>query len=444
MKYLYKQFKQAATVAFIAIGFTAMAQDSSMQYFRYYDKRGLNVYETTKDDTSQFKKLKVRIGGNFTQDFQSLTSQNNATPVMLAGVNTNQLMKLIPGFNLAMANLNVDVQLADGIRLNLSAYLSSRHHGDAWVKGGYIQFDKMLFLKSHFVDKIMERITVKVGDYEMDYGDQHYRRTDGGNSMYNPFVENYIMDEFTTEVGGEVYYHGKKGLLVMAGITNGELNPTVIRPTAIDSATKKTNYYSPAFHGKIGYDKQVSTDFRFRLTASVYANKSAAADPLFFGDRTGSHYFMVMENSTANSTDNAWSGRYNPNYGEQIQTLMINPFIKFKGLEFFGTYEVAQGRTITEKSLRQTTQYAADLIYRFPAKQNFWVAVRYNAVVGTMKGATNDVTINRMVGSVGWFITKNIMLKAEYVNQQYKNFAKTDIRSGGQFDGIVVQASVGF
>ncbi|MEO8761008.1 MAG: hypothetical protein ABI388_07000, partial [Bacteroidia bacterium] len=123
---------------------------------------------------------------------------------------------------------------------------------------------------------------------------------------------------------------------------------------------------------------------------------------------------------------------------------MINPFIKFKGLEFFGTYEVAQGRTITEKSLRQTTQYAADLIYRFPAKQNFWVAVRYNAVVGTMKGATNDVTINRMVGSVGWFITKNIMLKAEYVNQQYKNFAKTDIRSGGQFDGIVVQASVGF
>ena len=35
-------------------------------------------------------------------------------------------------------------------------------------------------------------------------------------------------------------------------------------------------------------------------------------------------------------------------------------------------------------------------------------------------------------------------LKAEYVNQQYKKFASTDIRSGGKFDGFMVEASIGF
>ena len=116
---------------------------------------------------------------------------------------------MTPGFVLPMANLNVDVQLEDGIRVNLTAYLASRHHEETWVKGGYIQFDKLLFLHSAFVDNLMKSLTIKVGQFDVDYGDQHYRRTDGGNTIYNPFIENYIMDEFATEIGGEIYYHNK-------------------------------------------------------------------------------------------------------------------------------------------------------------------------------------------------------------------------------------------
>ena len=39
---------------------------------------------------------------------------------------------------------------------------------------------------------------------EINYGDAHFRRSDNGNAIYNPFVGNYIMDAFTTEIGGEV------------------------------------------------------------------------------------------------------------------------------------------------------------------------------------------------------------------------------------------------
>ncbi len=47
------------------------------------------------------------------------------------------------GFNLAAANLNFDVQLDDGIRVFLENYMASRHHNEFWVKGGYIQIDKL-------------------------------------------------------------------------------------------------------------------------------------------------------------------------------------------------------------------------------------------------------------------------------------------------------------
>jgi hypothetical protein len=388
----------------------------------------------------------VKVGGNFTQDFQSLSHTNKADVVYNAdSVNITEPAHLISGFNLAMANLNIDAQLDDGIRMSLTMYLSSRHHEETWVKGGYIQFDKMLFLKSDFINRIMKSVTLKIGDFEVDYGDAHYRRSDGGNSIHNPFAENYIMDEFATEIGGDIYFHPQSGIIVMAGVTNGELNPTVIESTKIDSATGKVNYYAPAFHGKLGYDKQCTKDFRFRITGSMYAVQSAPGNTLFGGDRTGSHYFYAMENTLATADGNAFSGRYNPQFRQQVTAFMINPFIKYCGLEFFGTYEMAQGRLITERDMRTATQYAVDLIYRFPKeKENFWIGGRYNSVTAALPFIPTDITINRTAVSLGWFLTKNILMKAEYVTQEYKNFASTDIRSGGKFDGMMIEASVGF
>ena len=445
MKNKVKRFQYLILFAIVTIGFPTVAQQPTLQYFRPNNKMGLNVFENNKNDTTSFTGIKVRVGGNFTQDFQALKHQNSADTVFVNNINTNQLIALTNGFNLAMANLNIDAQLYDGVRVNLTMYLSTRHHEETWVKGGYVQFDKLTFLKCDAIDNIMKSFTIKVGDYEIDYGDQHFRRTDGGNAIYNPFVENYIMDEFTTEIGGEIYYHPKCGFIAMVGITNGELNPTVVESAKIDTATGKPNYYAPAFHGKLGFDKQCSEDFRFRITGSVYEDKSAASNSLFSGDRTGSHYFFAMENTTATTDGNFRSGRFTPQFSEEVMTFMINPFIKFRGIELFGTYEMAQGRTITEPDMRKATQYAVDLIYRFPReKENFWIGGRYNSVTAALPLNPNDITINRAVGTVGCFITKNIMMKAEYVNQEFKNFKATDIRSGGKFNGFMLEASIGF
>ena len=433
----------------------AKAQETQMQYFRPNNRYGVNQFETSKTDTIPFTGLKVKVGGNFEMAFQGLRNFNTATPLTKTGYvgNVNSLIPLQNGFDLPMANLNVDAQIEDGIRMNITVYLATRHHEDTWVKGGYIQFDKLLFLHSDLVNELMKNFTIKIGQNDIDYGDQHYRRSDGGNTIYNPFVENYIMDEFATEIGAEVYYHNKSGLFLMGGISNGELDPTVITATKIDSLTGQPNKYDPAFHGKIGFDKQINSDFRFRASGSFYTVSSDNSSTLFGGDRTGSHYFDVMENqAVANATVlsdendySAFSGRLNPGFSEELHTYMGNLFLKYQGLEFFGTAEDAHGRAITEKTNRQATQYAADLIYRFPQdKENFWVGFRYNTVTALLQGYTANITVNREAGSFGWFMTKNILMKAEYVNQNYLNYATNNILNGGNFHGAVLEASIAF
>ena len=41
--------------------------------------------------------------------------------------------------------------------------------------------DAMNFLGSPTVDQIMEYVTVKLGHFEINYGDAHFRRSDNGN-----------------------------------------------------------------------------------------------------------------------------------------------------------------------------------------------------------------------------------------------------------------------
>ena len=140
-----------------------------------------------------------------------------------------------------------------------------------------------------------------------------------------------------------------------------------------------------------------------------------------------------------------WSGRLNPEFSEEVHAYMGNLFLKYKGLEFFGTIENAHGRAITEKTNRKVTQYATDIIYRFPKdKQNFWVAFRYNTVTLPPNGSTTNVTVNRQAGSIGWFLTKNIMAKAEYVNQEYLHYSPFNILNGAKFSGFCLEASIAF
>jgi hypothetical protein len=429
--------KKAALVLALVSPIVLKAQ-TEVANLRPYDKTGINVFEAPKDTNATFDRLKIQWGAGFTQSFQGLKHKNVS----------GGLYKMTPGFNTANANLFMDVQLAEGIRLNLTSYLSSRHHNETWVKGGYIQFDKLPF-KGQIWDDIMKVTTIKVGHMEINYGDQHFRRSDGGHTLYNPFAENYIMDAFTTEIGGEVLVR-KSGFFGLVGITNGMVKGNI--DSLIATPQDDDIHKSPAVYLKAGFDKQLTQDVRLRISGSYYGNKSSGGNTLYAGDRTGSNYFMVLEKVGSKSADQFTSGRVSPGFSKRVDAVQVNGFAKAYGLELFGTYEIAKGRTKSEVNDRKATQYAVDAVYRIGAAENFFVAARYNVLEYrpmNVTGAapivyTDDVKVDRIAFGAGWFLTNNILLKGEYVKQQHKDYPAANILNGGEFKGYVIQAVVGF
>jgi hypothetical protein len=409
----------------------------TIQRLRPADRRGINVFEAPKNDTMPYTGFRLAFGAAFTQQFQALDHRNTSDAIVTNGVNSNQLMSIGHGFNNAVANAYLNVQVARGVRVALTSYLSSRHHNEVWIKDGYALVDASP-VDFAPANKVMEYLTLKVGHFEINYGDAHFRRTDNGNAMFNPLVGNYIMDAFTTEVGGEAYVHGRgrlDGAFVMAGITNGEVRGTIL------NRVKR----APAFYGKAGMDRTFGADVRARLSGTLFSQSRANSQTLYSGDRAGSRYYDVLENTTSSESAQAWSGGIQPFSGPSagLHAAVVNPFLKYKGLEYFGNFERAHGRGVAEATVRTVTQLSNELTYRI-FNDALYVSGRYNTVSGRLAGLTDDIRVRRTQVGGGWFITPLILAKLEYVNQKYVDFPSADIRNGGRFQGFLAEGVIAF
>lgn len=404
-----------------------------LQNFRAADQRGLNVFEAPKDEGVAFDGMKLVWGGAFTQQFQGLGHSNTATAKVVGGVDANQLIVMGHGFNNAVANLNLGVQLARGIRVNLTTYASSRHHNETWVKDGYFLMDASP-IDNDYLNLLMHFVTLRVGHFEVNYGDQHFRRTDNGNAIYNPFVGNLIMDAFTTEIGGELYFRNASGVLAMAGMTAGEVKGQI---TAADKR-------APSYLGKLGFDRQLDSTIRVRFTGSIYRSAHSANNTLYSGDRAGSRYYDVIENTTSTEAVNAWSGAIRPGMSDNITAIVFNPFVKIHGIELFGNVEQVTGKAASELGNRTWHQYSGEALYRFLPREQVYVGARYNRVNGALANVPNSVSVNRTQIAAGWFVTPALLAKLEWVTQKYNDFPVNDIRNGGKFRGFMAEGVVAF
>ena len=438
-------FKYSAVALLMAMGYQTQAQEVDVLVveeenderlfpnFRPPSQIGINNFEPNKDLVYDFDGVNVRLGGAFAIQLQGLTQENASGAPALHELGTN--------FNLPTANLTLDVLLAKGMRMHLTTYLSSLHHNETYVKGGYIQIDGLDWLDED-LGGLMDNWRVKIGHMENNYGDAHFRRTDNAMALYNPFVGNYLMDSFTTEIGAELYYFNGPWM-AMGGFTNSTVNQS-----SLETDRK------PSYLGKIGYDNQITEDFRFRLTGSVFtspfrpATSRGSTQYLYSGDRAGTRYYNVLQGPVegARYDTDFRAGRINPDFGEELTAFMINPFIKVGGLEFFGIYEIASGKYDTEAEDRTWNQYAGELLYRFGATENFYVGARYNTVSGEdlIGGNVYDVSVNRLNVGGGWFMTKNVLAKIEYVNQQYNDYPAGTYRDDAKFNGFNFEAVIAF
>ncbi len=440
------QFKLPFIISMF-LGFSVLAQEESnemyenedsrpeLQNFRYNDQRGINVFEAPKDETP-YRGFGLRIGGDFALQYQALSQSTDFTG--------DTILELGNNFNLPTANLNIDAQLYNGVRLHLRTYLSSRHHSEAWVKGGYVRIDKLDFIKEDFLSGIMDVTFLKFGMDEINYGDVHFRRSDNARAIFNPFVGNYIMDAFTTEPFAEVNVIHPSGFLGVLGASNGRLNQNVVQ----------NNDQGITIYGKLGYDKQMSEDLRLRLTGSFYSSSANTGDYgpggkrefLYSGDRSGGRYYGVFSSNQVPASD--FSPRFAPTWSS-LTAIQINPFIKFKGVEFFGVFETSSNNVDSVGG--SVTQLGAEILYRFGENEKFYVGGRYNAVTGDLfdapAGTTvkTDIEITRINVGGGWFITRNMLAKVEYVTNTYGGgINENTIFDGGEWNGVVVEAALSF
>jgi len=407
-----------------------------IQHMRANDQRGLNVFESPKDPGAAYTGFKLSWGGAFAQQFQNLTHQNTAgfkAGKDAAGkdVNLNALIPIGSGFNNADANLYLNAQLARGIRVAVEGYASSRHHNEFWIKDGYFLVDASPF-ENKLLDKIMEVASLKIGHFEVNYGDEHFRRSDNGMTLYNPFVGNFIIDAFTTEIGAEAYLR-KSGYLAMVGMTGGEVKGSVTAP----------GKRGPSYLAKVGVDKQLGDDIRVRLTGSMYKKDRSQSGTLTSGDRAGSRYYDVLENVSSTESAQAWSGAVQSGMRNNVTAFVVNPFVKVGGAEFFGNVETMTGAAAGEATRRTLRQLAGEGLYRF-AGNKLYVGGRANSVHGQLANIANDISVKRYQVGGGWFVTPNVLSKIEFVRQNYEAFPASDIRSGGKFQGFMIEGVVAF
>jgi hypothetical protein len=240
------------------------------------------------------------------------------------------------------------------------------------------------------------------------------------------------MDAFTTEAFGEFTVLTPGGIIGMVGLSNGRLNQDVTSPDK-----------GMSFYAKLGYDNQaIGDDLRFRLTGSIYASSDESTrEYLYSGDRAGGRYYKILQ-GVNDARVNDFSPRFDPRFSS-VTAIQINPFVSAGGFEFFGIYERADnGDSDIGGSY---TQLAGEAIYRFGNWDQLYVGARYNTVSGNATDNAENGKINRFNVGGGWFMTKNIVTKVEYVSENYDGDGWNGGKfQGAQWDGIMIEAAISF
>jgi hypothetical protein len=94
--------------------------------------------------------------------------------------------------------------------------------------------------------------------------------------------------------------------------------------------------------------------------------------------------------------------------------------------------------TLPNQSDSEFNQYAIEGLYRFGGNEQFYGGLRYNSVDNDL-----DRKVTRFQVAAGWFLIEEVLLKLEYVNQNYDGFAEYGTGDAG-FKGVVFEAAISF
>src|ERR1043165_2406388 len=325
------------------------------------------------------------------------------------------------------------------IGLYFDPSLASRNHpSTTYGNEGYIvMHDVPENLESlKFLKPIFNKVDLKAGAFLVEFGDQSLHRSNNAIVQKNPLVGNYVIDPNFVSVG--VQAMSKPGRLGwVAAVTNG-------------TNTEDFSYgRGTALNGKL-YVYPIEP---LRLSASAYhVNHSVSATSratLFSGNRSGERYGAVLGGGQA-------PGDVLPNTGKDMTAYQGDVTFDTANfpLKFYGHYGVVRDDdangpapgTPEEKG----AHYAAE--GKLQLTKPLYGAVRYSvADPKLVAGIASNGKVDRLQVGGGLWLTKNLLMKAEWVNQKYSGFAAGVMVNNGiqawknpSFKGFVSEVSFAF
>lgn len=350
------------------------------------------------------------------------------------------LPDLTDGFQAAQGNLHVFSSVSEEIDVYAEFYLSSKHHmGELTDREGFVLIKQLPeVIRQPYLGMLFDFMDLKIGHFEVDFGDQHRVRSDNAQVQKNPLIGNYVADPNTVEAGVEAIFH-LGSIQWLFGLGNGG--------TTEDFQPGKR--YSR--HAK--FSLQPVEGVRF---SGSYYQADQSANPtgypasgsfseLFSGNRSGSRYSAVVDGT-------ADSGQPNFGNGQKVSAWQWDGRVQRGGLNLSGLFGRVKDDDLNgnaPEAPREDWKY-----YGIEGKVNmttaFYVAARYSAARAVLYGdQPMNARIERWQGGAGVFLTDQMLLKLEYVNQYYRNFetplvSRPDYSANPKFNGILVELSLAF
>lgn len=358
----------------------------------------------------------------------------------------NPLPKLEPGFQNAFGDLGFIARYGknEEIEVVFDMYLSSRNHpSQTYGNEGYIIMrgvpENLQNLK--FLTPILNKVDIKAGHMLVDFGDAAQHRSNNAIVQKNPLVGNFVIDPNIVSIGMQVSSKPGSRFGYLVGVSNG---------TTTEDWSVGRGF---AYNGKLIFYpvKGLRTSASYIATEqSDNPTKSGGGSSMqmFSGNRSGERYAGVLGGGQA-------PGGVFPQAGEKFSATQFDvTFDNNSPIKLYGHYGIAQDKDINGSAPGNPEEkwnyYAADAVYNFtPA---LYGAVRYSSAnTSKLGGADSDGSVNRIQVGGGFWLTKNLLMKLEYVDQKYSGFSEGQIVNNGiqawrdpEFSGFISEVSFSF
>ena len=342
---------------------------------------------------------------------------------------------LNPNFQTPYADLSLYATVPHEFDMFADFYIATPGHpSTTYGNEGWLVFKQIPGVSHNSpINELMDYINVKVGAFTIDFGDNNYHRSNNAWVQNNPLIGNPLVDPSTEEIGGEVY-SVKGPVYWLFGMSNG-------------STTGHYDYGAgPGVHGKIwGYPTK-----NLRLSGSVYyadMGDSSDVSDLFAATRSGEPY-----NNLFGPTDD--DGQIAPQAGHQVFAAQGDITFEqwpWESYSYVGWTQDAQAnQTGIGTSAERWLYGSSNIVYHI--NPSLYLAAQYSyAFAGTVNGVDTNGWVGRIQVGAGYWLTRSILTKLEYVQEQYQSFgsnvgsvdgAVADLNPG--FNGVVMEVSFGF